>query len=285
MSSSSVHPRSFQVSTPPGGALGPLPHARGAGRGHVRTWSGLFVSLLAHVTVFGGAWLYARLSPPRTIVDRPIVAKLVQLGTPRSEKMLPRLPPPPSSPPSAAKPTMEQATHSPPPPTKPSTAPVPPAHTASTEKVTDAQARAEDALMHQKRLAEALAKLESPPTDGPTGKKPQEKVGQKDGSPVGDSDTAVEGDRYTALVVQALKQNFIVPTTISQQERVYLSCDLLIFIAADGNISRFSIDKSSGNAEYDRAVEATIQRTTLPAPPTSLKRLYGSDGLPVRFKP
>src|SRR6185437_3594348 len=53
----------------------------------VRTWTGIIASIMAHVSVFGGAWLYAQYMPPHTVPERPIMAKLVQLGTPHKKTL------------------------------------------------------------------------------------------------------------------------------------------------------------------------------------------------------
>src|SRR5208283_2839926 len=70
--------------------------------------------------------------------------------------------------------------------------------------------RARDALLRQKRLSDALAKLGSP-TEGPTSPKGDAPAGQTNGDATGTAERAAEGDRYAALVQEALKRNFIVP--------------------------------------------------------------------------
>jgi protein TonB len=258
-----------------------------SGRNRARWTAGVIVSIAAHVAMFGGALLYAQLTPPHTVAQQPIMAHLVRLGHPPDPKLLPRLPAPTRAPeaphkpdahPSVPAPVVAEPAKVPKPDVDEEEAP------ESDPSKRDAQ-RAHEALQRQKRLAEALAKLGAP-TDDRTSPKGEAPVGQADGDAAGTADKAAEGDRYAALVQEALKRNFIVPTTISEKERLYLFSTLRIFIAADGKITRFKIDKASGNTLYDRAVEETLERTgNLPPPPASLAKTYAGDGLGVRFKP
>lgn len=237
---------------------------------------GVGVSILAHISVFGGAWLYANTSPPRLVQEKPIVAKLVRLGKPRDEKLLPRLPKtaPAAKPSPAAKPEPV-----------PVAAPTPvpsPSPTAKAEPVAKADPAA-DAIARQKQMMDALAKLA--PATGPTSDYGEEELpGQTDGDVMGTADDAAEGDRYLGLVEQAIRANYVLPTTISAKERLYLACVLYLKIGATGKIDSFRIIESSGNPHFDRAVEASVRQTFLPAPPAEFRRTYG-DGLEIRFKP
>lgn len=255
-------------------------------------WTGLTVSIGAHLAVFGGAWIYAHFTPPRTVPEKPIVAKLVRLGKPRDEKLLPRLPaaPPPAPTPVAPVPVPVVA---------PQPAPAPPPAAAEPAKTVEvpsqkvpavdpkeaAQKASAEALERQKRMMEALAKLGAPAANGPTGKVAEELPGQADGDANGDADEAAEGDRYLALVQQALRANYAVPTIISDKERLFLKCKLFLKIAANGKIDSYRISEPSGNPHFDRAVETSIQRTVLPPPPPAFLRTYGDEGLEIGFKP
>lgn len=250
-------------------------------------WSvGVVLSIAAHVAMFGGALLYARITPPRTVQPPPIMAKLVRLGKPRPDDLLPRLAAPTAPEPvKVAKPSPTApeppATHEPavapkPVPTKEGKGPAEPA---------PPERDVHDALKRQRRLSDALAKLGAP-TDEPTSPKGEAPAGREDGSTLGNAEKAAEGDRYAALVQEALRRNYTVPTTIPERERLFLSVDLRIFIAADGSIRRFQIEKPSGNDAFDRAVEGTLAKTNnLPSPPTILMRTYANEGLGIRFKP
>lgn len=241
---------------------------------------GLGASIFAHLAMFGGAWVYASYSPPRLEREKPIVAKLVRLGKPRDEKLLPRLPtkakPPP--PPPKSKPAPVPVAK-PPPPTP---APSPTAKAAPVPKPAPKPDPAAQAAARREQMMAALAKVEQ--TTGPTTDVAEELPGQADGDAMGTAEDAAEGDRYLALVEQAIRSNYVLPTTISAKERLYLACVLYLRIAASGSVDSFKIIETSGNAVFDRAVEASVRQTKLPPPPEAFRRAYG-DGLEIRFKP
>jgi len=251
-----------------------------AARARVAPWGGIAVSLLAHLTVFGGFFAYAHVRPPRIVPPKPIVARLVRLGTPRDEKLLPRLPAP-SAP---APPPEEKAVAVPTKPPEPAKPAVPAVPAKAVEPPKAAESAEKQAIERQKRMAEALARL-GPPPAGPTGKKVEELPGRADGDRRGTAEDAAAGDRYLALVQEALKGNYSQPNAIPMKEYLHLSCKIRLFIRANGKIERFKIVEGSGNALYDRAVEATLQRTTLPPPPPAALVLWAKDGIGFEFKP
>src|SRR5690606_18847752 len=133
---------------------------------------GVAVSLLAHVAMFGGALAYAHWTPPRVVPETPIVAKLVRLGKPRDEKLLPRLPtaappPPPAPAPAPPTPAPPVPAAAPPPPTAPSPDPKPASAVEPTPEPTpgptDAARAALEELERRKKLMEALGQV---PTSG-----------------------------------------------------------------------------------------------------------------------
>jgi TonB family protein len=259
-----------------------------AGQNRARWSIGVVVSLAAHVAMFGGALMYARLTPPHTVAQRPIMAHLVRLGRPAPPKQLPRLPAPTRPPPPGATTPPTHSTEPTPPDDavaiSPKVAPKPDDESDDESSEKPLQ-RAKEALTRQQRLASALAKLGSP-TEGPTSPKGEAPVGQTNGDAVGTAERAAEGERYAALVQEALKRNYVVPTTIPEKERLYLANELRIFIAADGKITNFKIEKPSGNELFDGAVKETLENTgTLPPPPPALAAAYSGAGLGVRFKP
>jgi TonB family protein len=276
-------------SAPPVPAESPQINSSLVGRNRARWTIGTIASVVAHVTMFGGALLYARLTPPRTVAQAPIMARLVRLGKPRPDDLLPRL----------NRPTRDQVSskHAKPEPAKPpqdapnavaipqkEPKPTPDEPDEAESPVKQHQKEIKEAMERQKRIADALAKLGAP-TDGPTSDKGEDAPGDEKGDVQGDADKAAEGDRYVALVVAALRRNFIVPTAISDKEPLFLNVKLRIFVGADGRITRHTIDESSGNLEYDHAVEATVNRTELPSPPADLARTYATNGIGFRFKP
>jgi len=63
-----------------------------------------------------------------------------------------------------------------------------------------------------------------------------------------------------------------------------LSCEVFIRINSDGRIVQSRIQESSGNGQFDRAIETGLSRMTLPAPPKGFLERY-PDGLAIRYKP
>jgi colicin import membrane protein/protein TonB len=111
----------------------------------------------------------------------------------------------------------------------------------------------------------------------------RERWGDPNGDPEGDSDEGSEGDRYTALVQRALQANYTVPTTIPDKERLHLRSVVILWIEPDGHISRWKVEKPSGNAAFDDALERAIRKTSPPPPPDSEREAYRSRGIQVTF--
>ena len=83
----------------------------------------------------------------------------------------------------------------------------------------------------------------------------------------------------------AIHANYVVPSVISERERLYLSATVVIYIGRDGSIVKHVMTKPSGNSFLDQALVLAIQRTRLPAPPAELARLVRDEGLEINFKP
>jgi len=73
-------------------------------------------------------------------------------------------------------------------------------------------------------------------------------------------------DRYQALILQSISQNWMIPPGIDKQ----LSCTLNIQLAPDGSVLNVSLSQSSGNVLLDRsAVAAVYKSSPLPVPKDS----------------
>jgi colicin import membrane protein/protein TonB len=107
--------------------------------------------------------------------------------------------------------------------------------------------------------------------------------GSPDGDPLGDSSEAV-GDQYLAQVVRALRQNYRVPSTIGEKERLYLQGTVVLFIEPDGRVLRHEFVKRSGNPVFDDALVRAVRDTRLPPPPADARDAYRLRGLQVDFK-
>ena len=101
-----------------------------------------------------------------------------------------------------------------------------------------------------------------------------ERAGSATGSPQGTAATAEEGDAYFTAVHDAILENYVVPSVISERERLYLAASVVAFIGADGRILKHEFQKKSGNGFFDQALELAIQKTRLPAPPPDLARSH-----------
>jgi colicin import membrane protein len=116
-----------------------------------------------------------------------------------------------------------------------------------------------------------------------SGMKQELAAGSPEGDPLGDSSEAV-GDQYQAQVVRALKQNYRLPSTLSEKERLYLKGTIVLFIDPDGRVLRHEFVTRSGNPTFDQALERAVRDTRLPPPPAEARESYRRRGLQVDFK-
>ncbi len=222
---------------------------------------GLALAVLLHVTVFSAALYLPRLFDRAPPLRKPIIAHLVALGKPRDQRLLPRKESPP--PVAASAPTGMTL-----PSNKPSTAP-------SLKK----REPSRQELM-QRALARAMGHAE--PRDEPPD---PERAGSEKGSPEGTAASAEEGDAYFTAVHDAILENYVVPSVISERERLYLSATVLAWIGPQGQILKHEFQKKSGNTFFDQALELAIQRTRLPPPPPDLANSLRDSGVVLNFKP
>ena len=82
----------------------------------------------------------------------------------------------------------------------------------------------------------------------------------------------------------AIHANYVVPSVISERERMYLSATVVIYIARDGAIVKHVMTRPSGNSFIDQALVLALQRTHLPPPPPELAKLV-REGVEINFKP
>ncbi len=240
---------------------------------------GLFAAIVA-VSVFGD-------SRPPTPMQKPV---LVRLGTPRPKEWLPRKPTAPPVPPAAKEAPVatpgEKVAPAPPSPT-----PTPPkpeakpdakkaAATPAAAPATQAAAPRDAKQDSKAKLDDIMKRFQTGAVAGPA----EDLPGQLDGHADGDAEHA-EGEAYYALLIKRVEDQYKVPATISERERMYLNATVRIFIERNGRISRSEIVKGSGNGVYDGAVEAAIQRASpVPPPPDHLVRTLARDGVDLNFK-
>lgn len=252
-------------------------------------------STALHLLVFGGTFATSLIQGcgARKEPEKPVVAKLVRLGEPREKHLLPRIPKAPPTPPASREapqvtpgkelnaPVKQEApAPKPPEPTpkpkpapqeaKPAPAPTPPTQAAA-PKDSKPKTSELDEILQRFAAADQVGKAEPLP-------------GMPDGDPMGDAEEAAEGERYLALVQRRLRDHYVLPSTIPEAERIRLSAIVRIHIERSGRIARYEIERSSGNAQFDAALEAAVTKASpLPPPPEHLLRNF-SEGFPVRFR-
>ena len=220
---------------------------------------GIVLAVLLHAAVFAAALILPRWFDRNAPLRKPIIAHMVALGKVRDPHLLPRKESPP---PSAAAPAAVPV---------PSTSPKAPAVPSPARRPPSRQE------LMQRALARAAGKVSSEPPD-------EERAGSPSGSPEGTAATAEEGDAYFTAVHDAIQETYVVPSVISERERLYLSASVLISIGPGGQVLKHEFEKKSGNSFFDQALELAIERARLPAPPAELSRIV-RDGVVLNFKP
>ncbi len=110
----------------------------------------------------------------------------------------------------------------------------------------------------QKKLADALSKAQQEMTASQI-KAEQQQLQRAQAT----QQANAEVDKYKALIVQAISQNWVVPSTVSPD----LSCILHINLAPGGVVTNVSIVKSSGDSGLDNsAMSAVYKASPLPVP-------------------
>jgi TonB family protein len=230
----------------------------------------LFWSAVVHAVLLTLAVVYAKLheSPAVDLDQKPIRATLVRQGTPRDEKLLPRIeqPPPPPLEQQAPAPV---ATPEPPRPAVPSPVapPAPPRPKQAGEKKADPR----------QKLLGAFDRMGTA--------KSEEKIGAADGDPGGDSAVA-EGEAYYARLRSQITRFYDVSETIPDAERIRLTAQVAVFITPAGQLDRARLAKSSGNDLFDGAVLGAVKRAApFSPPPPHLREPLQKYGVVLMFRP
>jgi TonB-like protein len=219
---------------------------------------GLTLAVGLHVAVVAAAFFLPRLLDRPHPLRKPVIAHLVALGKPRDPRLMPRKE---SEAPAAAAPASA------------------PAKTGAPSKAPAALARPPTRQELMERALAGAARHKSDEKPDP------ERAGQETGSPGGTAASAEEGEKYFGEVEERIHANYVVPSVISERERLYLSATVVIYIGRDGSIVKHVMTRPSGNSFIDQALVLAIQRTRLPAPPPELERLVRNEGLEINFKP
>jgi periplasmic protein TonB len=220
----------------------------------MRVWQFAAASVALHAVVLA-LWLFAPTSTatPAIDLDRVVVkARLVKLGTPRDETLLPKIDTSAPSQKAPQKPTSVDD-KTPPKPTPDSTQK--PASTTDVLKQFAENAAPKDINdLIQKRIGD-------PDDDG-------QKDGDKDGSAL----TGEHTDSYFARVAAKIQKAMQVSSVLSDEERVRLKAVLCFTIAEDGALADVEMKTSSGSVVYDNDVVSAARRAApMPAPPVDVR--------------
>ncbi len=219
----------------------------------------MIASVVLHLGIVVGLATASSASPRRGPVETVITTKLVRLGTERPKDLLPR-----------------KAT--PPPPAK--AVPVPVAREAEPAAKSVPAPTAQDRLNEMSRLSSAMQRLKQ--ADG------EEAEGHPDGSPEGEVTNlaqALVGNRYATEIYSCVKKHYsiegIPPERVRErQARVFVR------VNADGSFFDFRLERSSGLAAFDRAVEKAIRLCgRVSAPPGEIAAQVRADGIEFDFVP
>lgn len=214
-----------------------------------------FLSLALHTGALAAyAFWPAREKPAINLDDAIVKTRLVRLGKPRDEKLLPRLPksPPPPAADQRAPPNPELAPDQPSPDSskKPSATDILDKFEKDNAKPSDVRDLIRDRIGEQ--------------TD----------EGREDGDREGTDLTGEIKASYFTRVALAVQRNLQVSSTLNDEERVRLRCELALILDDDGNLTDVKMQKSSGNATFDNDVLAAAKRSSpLPAPPPPVQAL------------
>jgi colicin import membrane protein/protein TonB len=112
-----------------------------------------------------------------------------------------------------------------------------------------------------------------------------ERAGQADGSPMGSAASAEIGEKYFGEVYEIIHANYVVPSVVSERERLFLKASMVIWIGKDGRILKHRLEKPSGNRFFDDALETALAHSKLPPPPPELARSLSGEGVTLNFNP
>ena len=231
----------------------------------------LFWSAVVHAVLFSLAVVWAKLheTPAVDLDQKPIRATLVRQGTPREEKLLPRIEQPPPPP-------LEQTAPAPVPVPEPPPRPAAPSPVAAPVAPPRPKQAGEKKADPRQKLLGAFDRMGKPTSDV---------VGAADGDPGGDSAVA-EGEAYYARLRSQITRFYDVSETIPESERIRLTAQVALFITPAGQLDRARLAKSSGNDLFDTAVLGAVKRAApFSPPPTHLRDPLQKYGVVLMFRP
>ena len=239
-----------------------------------RLWPLVVVSLCLHAAAIASALLLHEPSAQIDLEQKPIVAKLVRLGQKRPEQYLPRKEQ--AAPPPAATAPVSIPVEKPSPPPAPA---APPAAPVARVKPPTPKAPGPKAAGKGDVLSSVLSKVKREEALS------EPAYGDPQGDPLGDASEAGEGDQYLALVERSLRESYVLPSTISERDRLHLKATVILYLDAGGEVLRYAFESKSGNGAFDAALERAIRAARIPPPPAELRKKYRDEGLGVVYRP
>ncbi len=229
-------------------------------------WLTIGVSTALHLFFVAGYAFWPGAKKPTIDLDQAVVkARLVKLGKPRDEKMLPRIPtaPPPTPVEKKAAPTIT-------PPTAPDKETIEP----EKKSASDILNKFKNENVKPKDLNDLI----------------KDKIGEQDdeGQEFGDKEgTALDGeitDSYFARVTARIQTQMEVSSVLTDEERVRLKAVLCLKIGDSGDVTDITV-KTSGSAVFDSDVTAAARKASpVPAPPPPA-RDRSAEGVCFNFCP
>jgi len=224
----------------------------------------IILSILVHTSAVAGFALLKKDEKPRIDLSRAMPVRLVKLGKKREPKLLPRI------------------VRSAPPPKSEGVA----LETKNSKKESKENAKEKPAPKKEISAA-ARALLESSAMDAALDKFSDE---APDGDPDGDVDGTTTDKAHAAAgyhrdIVKTLKSHYRVPTVISPSQRRFLKARVVLFIEANGRISKFEFIESHSNKVFMRALDSLLRTVQLPPPPRKQAQVYRRDGVEIIFRP
>lgn len=198
-----------------------------------------------HLGLVAGWLLVPDRKPPAIDLDKAIIkTRLVKLGKPRDDKLLPRLPM--SQPPT-------------PKPEKPAPdATKPPSAKDILEKFKEDNPKDVNDIIRER--------IGKPDDEG-------QLDGDKDGDALKGEIKATYFHRVAAHIFRHVQNS----ATLTDDERVRLRAELALKVDSDGNVTDARIQKTSGNTRYDNDVLTAAKRSSpVPAPPPAVRDLAAS---------
>lgn len=232
-----------------------LAERRAAQRKLLLVFCGL--SLGAHLGLALGWIFFPAPSRPALNLDDAIVkTRLVKLGKPRDEKLLPRLP---TSPPPPAADKKAPPTDTPTPEKQDPNASKQPSAADILEKFSQENAKPTD-------VKDIIRDRIGDPTD----------EGQLDGDKDGDALKGELQKTYFMTVIAHIRRNLELSATLTDEERIRLKATLFVQVGPDGEVLEARIQSSSGSGVFDNDVLGAAKRSSpFPAPPPLVRDLVG----------